>query len=510
MANFPAIAPIYSPSKQSQSLGSIFRLGDGYEASINFGLNSFEQDWSLEWAVGESQAIEIDSFLQYCADNSQAFNWQPPGETAVYLWRCDEWNIEQQFVDLFRITAKFLRVHELSAPELDLAPGLYSNIFKRACPQTSLGSGLGIEECVPLFYDATGSFVPRANSNLTRTLIVRYRDNRNFIAQYQQIQSTFTLDETVIAAKTYISANQRQLITFRIYDVENYTGEVVIFDTADYGGSLITGWFVEEIYAPNTAAAVQDVILEVPLAKIRNIGGDGTNGCDPAELAIAENEGTSCVGGYAYGPPNPPGEGDGSNGDNGGSGGDDSVSVGSDGSLYPNYPGTNTLPYPDAGVFAGGMRIPTQDIIISVNTVAESYVWSCTTGINLQAASQDYTEVVAVLHDVVAISFYTSGYWEGKIENCPPNVVGAGINAVIAPGPFCGCIYMNSEGQIINLPLRTINLTGISSVVQPFPFGQGYRGYRGVGFFVVDVTGTVSGPLYVWDGSDNNNPHTQT
>ena len=118
MATFPAIAPIQPAGKNTSPLASRLLLGDGYEVESRFGLNNVRPEWSLVWEVGQSQADQIDAFLQARADAGEHFDWQPPDAATALRWRCDEWNVEQLAFNWFRVSATFRRVFELSAIEL--------------------------------------------------------------------------------------------------------------------------------------------------------------------------------------------------------------------------------------------------------------------------------------------------------------------------------------------------------------------------------------------------------
>jgi len=114
MATFPAILPVTPAPKQSEPLSTKMLFGDGYEVSLRFGLNNLRPEWRLTWEVRESDATQIDTFLQARADAGEAFDWQPPDASAAQRWRCEEWTVSQQVYNWFNVTATFKRVFELS------------------------------------------------------------------------------------------------------------------------------------------------------------------------------------------------------------------------------------------------------------------------------------------------------------------------------------------------------------------------------------------------------------
>lgn len=112
MAVFPAISPIYPANKQPGLERSKVALGDGYESSLIFGLNTPKMQWNLIWLVELEQAEQIEGFLQAQADAGDWFEWQPPDSVVPLRFRCDEWTIEQDDPAIYRVSASFKRVFE--------------------------------------------------------------------------------------------------------------------------------------------------------------------------------------------------------------------------------------------------------------------------------------------------------------------------------------------------------------------------------------------------------------
>jgi phage-related protein len=116
MAVFPAFDPVYPASKKSQSSSQKIALGDGYEKSSIFGLNSVKPEWELTW-IREAEEIDIiDGFLQARADIGEIFEWQPPDSTSLFKWRCDEWEVQQDTYGVLKLTATFRRVFDIQPP----------------------------------------------------------------------------------------------------------------------------------------------------------------------------------------------------------------------------------------------------------------------------------------------------------------------------------------------------------------------------------------------------------
>lgn len=123
MAVFPALNPIYAAPKQTRNEAQRTMLGDGYEKSLIFGLNTIRPEWQLTWLVYPEDAATIEDFLQARADAAEWFEWQPPDAPTTQRWRCDEWTVEQDNPVVYRINATFRRVFELVIPTLTTEPG---------------------------------------------------------------------------------------------------------------------------------------------------------------------------------------------------------------------------------------------------------------------------------------------------------------------------------------------------------------------------------------------------
>jgi len=112
MATFPSITPTYGAQKSSAPTNRVVKFGDGYEQVLRFGLNQNPKTWNLTWNVSEADADTIEAFLDARANDGDAFDWTPLGESTAYKWRCDEWTKSIPYVNRATISASFRQVFE--------------------------------------------------------------------------------------------------------------------------------------------------------------------------------------------------------------------------------------------------------------------------------------------------------------------------------------------------------------------------------------------------------------
>lgn len=112
MPTFPAYEPLYGASKSSRPAARKVQFGDGYSQRIIFGINQDPKEWTLEFNVSETEALEIETFLETQA-GATSFDWTPPDSTTSYKWLCSEWSksIEQPYRATIRAT--FVQVFDL-------------------------------------------------------------------------------------------------------------------------------------------------------------------------------------------------------------------------------------------------------------------------------------------------------------------------------------------------------------------------------------------------------------
>lgn len=107
MAAFPNYKPLYGASKSSAPRTRTFGTIDGYQQRIRMGLNIDPKEWTLQFNVTDSEATEIETFLEARA-GVEAFDWTPPDTTTSYRWICTDWNksIDDPFRAVIRATFK--------------------------------------------------------------------------------------------------------------------------------------------------------------------------------------------------------------------------------------------------------------------------------------------------------------------------------------------------------------------------------------------------------------------
>ena len=114
MATFPAIAPIYGQRKSSKPLTRTIRFGDGYEHRILFGLAQHQnpKEFNFTFEVSETQADEIETFLDARANDSDSFTFTPPGESSSSEFVCESWSKTIPYKNRANIQVSFRQVFE--------------------------------------------------------------------------------------------------------------------------------------------------------------------------------------------------------------------------------------------------------------------------------------------------------------------------------------------------------------------------------------------------------------
>ena len=112
MASFPSITPTYGASKSSSPNLVEIQYGDGYSQVLRYGLNQNPKKWNVRFVVSETDADTIETFLNARADDGDTFDWQPPGETATYKWRCFKWNKQLTYRNRATIKATYTQYFE--------------------------------------------------------------------------------------------------------------------------------------------------------------------------------------------------------------------------------------------------------------------------------------------------------------------------------------------------------------------------------------------------------------
>tara|TARA_B100001094_G_scaffold119051_1_gene114772 strand:+ start:4492 stop:4860 length:369 start_codon:yes stop_codon:yes gene_type:complete len=121
MATFPSITgsgvsitPQYGVQKRSAPNKRVVRFADGYEHRILFGLDAHTNPkvYSLKFAVSESVADTIETFLDERALDQASFDFIPPGESSAGKFVCEAWNKSIPYLNRATITATFREVFE--------------------------------------------------------------------------------------------------------------------------------------------------------------------------------------------------------------------------------------------------------------------------------------------------------------------------------------------------------------------------------------------------------------
>ena len=114
MATFPSITPRYGQQKRSAPLTRTVRFADGYEHRLLFGLAQHQnpKEFSLTYEVSETQADEIETFLDARANDSASFDFTPPGEASSSKFVCENWSKSIPYNNRATIQATFRQVFE--------------------------------------------------------------------------------------------------------------------------------------------------------------------------------------------------------------------------------------------------------------------------------------------------------------------------------------------------------------------------------------------------------------
>ena len=114
MATFPSIKPTYGIRKKSQPNTRTIRFADGYEHRLLFGLAQHQnpKEFSFTYEVSETQADEIETFLDARANDSDSFSFTPPGESSSSEFVCDNWSKSIPYNNRATIQATFRQVFE--------------------------------------------------------------------------------------------------------------------------------------------------------------------------------------------------------------------------------------------------------------------------------------------------------------------------------------------------------------------------------------------------------------
>ena len=90
MATFPSITPIYGTTQTVEQKSITTKLGDGYEFRTVFGLptNKRLHIINLSFAISETDADTIDTFLNARFDDQASFDYTMTGESSARKFKC--------------------------------------------------------------------------------------------------------------------------------------------------------------------------------------------------------------------------------------------------------------------------------------------------------------------------------------------------------------------------------------------------------------------------------------
>ena len=114
MATFPSITPTYGQQKKSQPNTRIVSFADGYEHRILFGLPEHQNPkiFNFTFEVSETDADTIETFLDARANDTNSFDFTPPGESSSSKFVCENWTKSIPYNNRATIQATFRQVFE--------------------------------------------------------------------------------------------------------------------------------------------------------------------------------------------------------------------------------------------------------------------------------------------------------------------------------------------------------------------------------------------------------------
>ena len=114
MATFPSIKPTYGQQKTSAPLTRTVRFADGYEHRLLFGLAQHQNPkvFNFTYNISETEADEIETFLDARANDSDSFDFTAPGEATAQKFVCTNWSKSIPYNNRATIQATFRQVFE--------------------------------------------------------------------------------------------------------------------------------------------------------------------------------------------------------------------------------------------------------------------------------------------------------------------------------------------------------------------------------------------------------------
>ena len=114
MATFPSIKPTYGQLKRSAPFTRVVRFADGYEHRVLFGLAAHQNPkvFNFTFNVSETDADTIETFLDARANDTNSFDFTPPGETSSSKFVCENWTKSIPYNNRANIQVTFRQVFE--------------------------------------------------------------------------------------------------------------------------------------------------------------------------------------------------------------------------------------------------------------------------------------------------------------------------------------------------------------------------------------------------------------
>ena len=114
MATFPSIKPTYGQQKRSAPLTRTVRFADGYEHRVLFGLAAHQNPkvFNFTFNVSETDADTIETFLDARANDTNSFDFTPPGASSSSKFVCENWTKSIPYNNRATIQATFRQVFE--------------------------------------------------------------------------------------------------------------------------------------------------------------------------------------------------------------------------------------------------------------------------------------------------------------------------------------------------------------------------------------------------------------
>ena len=109
-----ATTPAYGQQKRSAPNTRTVRFADGYEHRILFGLAQHQNPkiFTFTFNVSQADAVKIEDFLDARANDSDSFDFTPPGEASSSKFVCETWNKSIPYSNRATIQATFREVFE--------------------------------------------------------------------------------------------------------------------------------------------------------------------------------------------------------------------------------------------------------------------------------------------------------------------------------------------------------------------------------------------------------------